>query len=489
MLRRFLPKTVVGQLMVLLATVLVFAQIVNLGLLVGAQRLQARASAFDAAVDHAVRLIVQLPEDQYLNVPYSLAPERGGPTGSFFLSHANVAEQFDKAEELAGYNSRFKRALEYNGVVPIATSVTFMSKSPIGNPPRVGMEGPPRPRTGRGARPERRSDDRTFLPPPPRRGLGLGSGPGQPLQEIRLSAEVAEGIWFNALMPHAATEPLRARILLATLLLLTATLLAVWWFARKISRPISSLVVAAENLGRGNANELLPETGPTDIRDAAVAFNNMQTRLTRMLETQRNMLRAVGHDLRTPLTALRLRAENIEDEAERGKVIATLNDMTVMTEEILSWARDASGTEDIANVDLGSLLESLVDDYQDQGMPVDMTPFKAVTVKIRRVAIKRALQNLINNAVKYGGNASLSVENSLGHVCIHIDDNGPGVEEVQLKEILKPFVRLEASRNKETGGTGLGLSISDTIAQIHGGALKLTNLQDGGLRVSLKLPI
>ncbi len=290
-------------------------------------------------------------------------------------------------------------------------------------------------------------------------------------------------------MPHPATESLTGRILLATGLLIGLSLLAAWIFARRISRPISKFAHAAERLGRGDEAELLSETGPQDMRQAAHAFNTMQSRLTRMLETQRTMLRAVGHDLRTPLTSLRLRAENISDEREREKVISTLNDMTVMTEEILGWAKDASGTEPLAFVDLGSLLHCLTDDYQDQGRDVSLQDFKTFSVNIRRISVKRALQNLINNALQYGQSATLSVERLKNKIVVHVDDEGPDVPEDQLSEILKPFIRLEASRNKETGGTGLGLSNADTIAQIHGGRLILSNRTPQGLRASFSLPV
>lgn len=499
MLRKWLPKTVVGQLMALLSIVLILAQAINLVLLVGSQRLQARTNTFNAAIEQASRLVADLPETSVSDAPYVLKLGRGTPVGSFFISQDNRAEELYSGKFLVRENALFREALDEKGVEVRATSVTFLAESPIGLPPEPDFRGPlPRERAGRPPRERRELDEqgaeiRRFPPPPPPHRI---SKPGfenlaQPksLQEIRLSAELANGMWFNAFMPHETIEPLRIRIFVATFLLLGLSLLAVWIFARRISRPISAFAVAADRLGRGRAAELLPETGPDDMRLAAVAFNNMQTRLVRMLETQRNMLRAVGHDLRTPLTSLRLRAENIEDEIERSKVIWTINDMTIMTEEILRWAKDASGTEEVAAVDLTSFLESIVDDYRDQGKNVTLEPFQPATIHIRRISVKRALQNLLNNALAYGSSAALLVEESSNYLMIHIDDEGPGIPEDQLGNVLKPFVRLESSRNKETGGTGLGLSIADTIAQIHGGTLSLSNREEGGLRASLTLPI
>jgi len=501
MLLRFVPKTVAGQLIAMLACVLIVAQIINLALLVGSQRMQARSNAHQNAIEHAARLIAELPENLPTNLPYALRNERGGPQGAFFLSTVNRAENIKNTKKLPRYNARFESLLAAEGVRSLRTSVTFLPQGPGlrasddklkgGHlPPRPDqkvMRHPPEPQEGLYHPPQR--------PRPPgagRRGpedFGFGTDDGSRLQEIRISAEIIDGIWFNAMMPHPATESLTGRILLATGLLIGLSLLAAWIFARRISRPISKFAHAAERLGRGDEAELLSETGPQDMRQAAHAFNTMQSRLTRMLETQRTMLRAVGHDLRTPLTSLRLRAENISDEREREKVISTLNDMTVMTEEILGWAKDASGTEPLAFVDLGSLLHSLTDDYQDQCRDVSLQDFKTFSVNIRRISVKRALQNLINNALQYGQSATLSVERLKNKIVIHVDDEGPGVPEDQLSEILKPFIRLEASRNKETGGTGLGLSNADTIAQIHGGRLILSNRTPQGLRASFSLPV
>ena len=495
-LSRFLPRTLVGQLMALLVAVLVIAQMINLALLVGVQRLQARSNAYTAAIDHTARLIAELPEDIPSDLPYYFPSKRGEPIGSYFLSADNMAavRPHEAADALKGWanlprqNSRFQGLLSARGLTPLQTTVSFLpisSRPPPNRGERTG--GPPRGAPRDGASFETGVERRP--PPPlggPRQG-NLGSPPD--FQEIRLSAEVEPGVWFNALMPHAETESLTSRILLATALLLGLSLLAVWFFARRLSRPISNFARAAEQLGRGEDPQPLSETGPVDMRMAASAFNNMQTRVTRMLETQRTMLRAVGHDLRTPLTTLRLRAENIEDDTERGKVIATLQDMTVITEEILSWAKDASGTEELASVDLRSLLESLTDDYQDQGHEVSLEDFDSFVVKIRRTSIKRALQNLIDNALKFGNSAKLSVVRDGSMVRIHVDDTGSGVPKDQYEEILKPFVRLESSRNKETGGTGLGLSIANSIVQIHGGTLTFSERKPRGLRVTITIPI
>ncbi|MEP3892288.1 MAG: ATP-binding protein [Hellea sp.] len=497
MLRKLIPRTVVGQLMAMLAVVLLIAQIINLALLVGEQRLQARSKAYNEAIEHSVRLITQLPEELPATLPAQLPKTRGGPQGAIFLSQINRAQDNINIEPLPRYNQRFQARLKEEGISPLQTSVSFLKDGP--KRPKAKPSGPekiyardnrpPPPRGERGRKPP--PQDGLFHPDErPRRGAPELGGPEQRgLQEIRLSVEIEPGIWFNAMMPHSRTESFTSRIILSTALLLGLTLLAAWVFARRISRPLSDFTRAAESLGRGEVSEALEEAGPMDIRQAATAFNTMQTRLTRTLDTQRTMLRAVGHDLRTPLTSLRIRAENIPQDLDRDKFIATINDMTVMTEEILSWAKDASGTEELAAVNLEALLASVTDDYQDQGRDVSLKDFNSVTIRIRRSSLKRALQNLINNALQYGHRARLSVEHQKGRVLIHIDDDGPGVAEAKLAEIMKPFIRLETSRSKETGGTGLGLSIAESIAQIHGGQILLSNRKPNGLRATISLPI
>lgn len=499
MISRLLPKTLVGQLITMLAIVLIIAQAVNLALLVGSQRLQERSNAYQSAVEHTVRLIGKLPKDLPERLPYELRQERGGPLGAFFLSNVNRANQRDDVKPLPRYNTKFLTQLQSLGITPLQTSVTFSLNGPNA-PSQMKKQSKfkddfPPPHPPRGRPPE---GDGLYhpVPPPPftRGGVNsqnprLGQQRAQKFQEIILSAEIEEGVWFNAMMPHAATVSFTGRIFLATAILLGLALIVAWFFARRISRPISELALAADRLGCGEDNQLLPETGPSDIRTAAHAFNTMQTRLTLTLETQRNMLRAVGHDLRTPLTSLRIRAEMIPEDIGREKFISTLNDMTVMTEEILNWAKDTSGLEETARVDFETFLSSLVDDYQDEGRDVKLQGFPSRTLSFRRTSIKRALQNLINNALQYGHSANVSVDTTKTHFLIHVDDTGPGIPEENLEDVRQPFARLETSRSKETGGTGLGLSIVETIIQTHGGNLILSNRKPTGLRATLSLPL
>lgn len=510
---RFVPKTVAGQLMFLLIVVLLLAQAVNLVLLVGERQLQSRTAEYREAIERAASNARNIPNPLPENLPYQIR-KNSQLLGAFFLSEQNRAERARKSKQLPKHAKRFEVALQNEGLNPINVEVVLL---PDGPPPRRGEQDgrrrppvnddgfrprprdgeklrdrPNRPRQNGGPRPERRLDGR-----PRRNGNagfdpGVGAGPNGArapgMQEVRLSAEIQPGVWYNVMIPYYPVEALTPRILLATAIMLALALLAVWLFARRISRPLSELTHAADRLGRGDQVEALDETGPEDVQKAARAFNVMQGRLTRMLETQRTMLRAVGHDLRTPLTALRIRAENIPAESGQEKFIATIDDMTAMTKEILGWAKDASDAEALASVDIDALIGSIVDDYADQNIDVTFDEGKPLIVPCRRVAIKRALQNLIGNAVKYGKKARLSVEPHKNHIQIHIDDEGPGIPPEKLDDVLMPFVRLETSRSKQTGGIGLGLSITETIVEAHGGKLELSNRKPTGLRATIELP-
>lgn len=498
-LSRIVPKTLAGQLIALLIVVLLIGQVINLTLIVGERRIQLRTVQYRNFISETVEHVKRLPEFDDAEVPFSVLQNEKMP-GAFFITKKNHAAIAPRAQRLEKYENLYADSLRAAGIEPLSVMVVRLDKLRAGQrlppPPRArenGRRPPPRRRPGERPRSDRQGGDRQ----------GQDRGPGRPgefrppnpntasdpdMQVLILSAELRPGIWFNAQVPHYALAAITSRLLLATAILLGLTVLAVWVFARRITRPLSELTTATGQLGRGENITELTEHGPQDIREAAAAFNTMRERLTRVMDTQRTMLRAVGHDLRTPLTALRIRAENIPEDAGRKKFIATLDDMKVITEEILSWSKDISGLEENVAVDLEALLSSLIDDFQDQGKDVKLLECKPLIANLRRVSLKRAVQNLIDNAVKYGKSARVSLEHKNDRITIHIDDDGPGIPADKMEEVMKPFVRLEMSRSKETGGTGLGLSIAETIIQVSGGRLELSNRKEGGLRASIILP-
>jgi signal transduction histidine kinase len=269
----------------------------------------------------------------------------------------------------------------------------------------------------------------------------------------------------------------------ATLVLLIATLVA-----RRVSRPLKRLTVAAERLGRGEEIEAVPEQGADDIRHTAEAFNRMQSRLHRFVEDRTKMIAAISHDLRTPITSLRLRAEFISDTETKAKIIETLDEMKAMTEATLAFSQDASTAVQARTVDINALVESLCEDLAELGLKVAFTQGERVPWRCRPDALRRALRNVIENAVRYGTRAYVKLEQTPSGLNIMVEDDGPGMLESEFENVFAPFVRLEISRNRDTGGVGLGLSIARSILRSHGGDIQLSNRPTGGLRATLSLP-
>lgn len=273
------------------------------------------------------------------------------------------------------------------------------------------------------------------------------------------------------------------------LMLTLAAVIAVALIAvRLVTRPIQQLAEAADAFGRDLEAPPLAEIGPTETRRAAEAFNRMRDRLRRLIAERSRALAAVSHDLRTPLTRLRLRAELVEDEVLRGQFNADIDDMQAMVEATLDYLRGLRDNEPRQTIDVAALLASLAADEQALGRPVTLAPVAAAPYPGRLSALKRAIANLADNAVKYGGAARLAVAESAAELRIVVEDDGPGIAEADLARVVEPYVRLEASRGRETGGVGLGLAVARDAARLHGGELRLENRPAGGLRATLILP-
>jgi signal transduction histidine kinase len=260
------------------------------------------------------------------------------------------------------------------------------------------------------------------------------------------------------------------------------------WAVRRVTAPLASLSAAAERLGNDLNAPPIPETGTIETRQASHAFNTMQSRLRGLVENRTRMLAAISHDLRTPLTLLRLRTENVDNATEREKMLATIAELDAMVATALAFARDEAATEERRPTDLAALVQSIVDDMADMDLPVTMEPAAPVVQHCRPAALKRAIPNLIDNAAKYGKQANVAIETSPKTITITIDDQGPGIAEQELSRVFEPFYRVEDSRNPETGGVGLGLAIALSAVQAHGGEIVLANRPSGGLRASVALP-
>ncbi len=272
-------------------------------------------------------------------------------------------------------------------------------------------------------------------------------------------------------------------------------LLALGWYAtRQVTAPLALFGAAAERLGRNADGPPLPEDGPDEVRQAAAAFNRMQGRVKKFISDRTTMLAAISHDLRTPITRMRLRVEFVEDETDRAKLISDLDEMEAMIAEALAFARNEAEIETVVEVDLQALAQSVTDDQRAVGADVEVEPGTPAYVLGRPSSLKRALTNLVRNAVLYGGSARLSVLPLADGFAVNVKDQGPGIPEDDLERVFTPFLRLEESRNKASGGVGLGLSVARSTARAHGGDITLANRRaDGtdeieGLTATLYLP-
>lgn len=303
-----------------------------------------------------------------------------------------------------------------------------------------------------------------------------------------LAVELTKGTWLNSAYFRTDLDPWwNSRSLFS--LALSAAILSVIGVlaARQIARPLRQLAASAEAIGRGENVDVLSEVGPDDIRLTTEAFNRMQARLFRFVEDRTRMLAAIGHDLRTPLTSLRLRAEFVADADAQQRMLATIDEIQGMTEAMIALARGEATVEDTRNVDLNALLESLCDDMADLGQPVEFMGGKKMVYKCRPDSLRRAARNVIENALRYGGLARVSIFPTHSTIDIVVEDDGPGIPDDMKEKVFAPFFRLETSRSRETGGVGLGLSIARAIIRHHGGDILLCP-NNPGLKAVISLP-
>lgn len=306
---------------------------------------------------------------------------------------------------------------------------------------------------------------------------------------LDVAVQLVDGRWLSFATALPDTGPAVSWQFILSMAVTAMIILAVSiWAVRRVTAPLGGIAAAAERLGKDVGAPPLAERGTIEMRQAARAFNEMQERLRRLVENRTRMLAAISHDLRTPLTLLRLRTENVENTEEREKMLATIADMNGMIEATLAFARDEAVAEPRRSTDLTALVASIVDDMADAGMPVTMAPASPIVSDCRPSALKRAITNLIDNAVKYGNTARVSMRLAPRGVAIMVEDDGPGIPEAELGCVFQPFYRLEESRSRETGGIGLGLAIALSIVEAHGGELTLTNRGEGGLRATVTLP-
>ena len=297
-----------------------------------------------------------------------------------------------------------------------------------------------------------------------------------------------DGRWATVEPPRGLLSPWQQRILLA--LAISALILAplVWWMARRLTRPIRVFAEAAERLGADPDAEPLNPTGPAEVRTAIHAFNDMQAAIRAHMRQRTQTIAAIAHDLRTPLTRLRFRAEQAPD-AVRDRMAGDIEEMDALISQAMAFVRGEATAERRDRFDLGLLVDDCAHGFTETGAAASLTKTASMMVEGDPAALRRAVSNLIDNALKFAGSTRVSVFQDGGDAVVEVEDDGPGLDETELETVFEPFHRGERSRNRETGGAGLGLAVARQAARASGGEVRLINRPEGGLTARLTLPL
>jgi signal transduction histidine kinase len=470
---RLLPRSLFSRLVLLLLVVLVTAQMLGLAIhLHERSELLREASGMQAArrIADIVRLLDSLPAAERTRIVGILDT----PTMRVRLDRPQPLPAGQSAEQGARamlFGALLRRSLGEDRQVEVA--MTDVRPYPPGGGAGMGSPMTGYPSAGAGGQ----------MPPGHMKKMA-GGGPS-----FLVQTRLADGtpISFDTRPPAATAQwPLRMLLSVAVLLLsvLAVSLLAVRW----VTRPLATLADAADELGRNIHRPPLAETGPVEVVRAARAFNSMQARLADYLRDRTRFLAAMSHDLKTPITRLRLRAELLDDPAQRAKFTADLTEMESMVATTLEFMRGADTDEKAVAMDIAALLASIQADLREAGGAVTLEAGALQPYVGRPQALKRCLVNLMQNAIDYGGGADVIAADRPDALEIRVRDRGPGIPDADLERVFEPYFRLEGSRNRDTGGTGLGLAIARNIARIHGGDIVLHNRPEGGLEAVLQLP-
>ena len=463
---RLLPRSLFGRLMLVLSAGLIVAQLLSAAInLAERDSLLARASGMQPAqrIADIVRLLDSLSPAERARIVGILSV----PPLVVSLDRTPTSEEsaVTGGAHAAMFSAVLRAALGDDRPVRITMTGTppAWAPGPAGGSGRFPMGGP----------------------------MGPGGMHRFPLNGVSFLVQVRlqDGTWAifdTQVNQESATLPWRVLLTLATLL--AAVLLLSYIAVRWVTRPLQLLATAADELGRDINRPPLPEGGPIEVSRAASAFNTMQTRLVKLIDERTRLLTAMSHDLKTPLTRMRLRAEMLEDGNLREKFEADLVEMESMVTQTLEFLRGLSNHEPEQNVDIMALLESLQADNEAMGRIVTIDGRISRPYSGAPQLLKRCISNLVDNAVLYGQKAEIRVEEATEQLTIRVRDHGPGIPDAEIDRVFEPFYRLDASRSRETGGTGLGLSIARNIAQAHGGNVRLRNHEEGGLEATLTLP-
>lgn len=452
---RLAPRSLTGQLALLILVAFLVAQFISLWLFTGERGTALQASLRVETAERAAAVVLALEAAEPENRPGVLAAARSHQA-QFEVGESAISL---KETELPAVRSR---------VTDVLGSPREIRAEEVGISPRDG-----RPMTPPAALAWLRD-----------RLLAAGVAP----TELRLSVLLKDGTWLNVRSRNDRRDFQLPPAILGTILLSLALIMAALWLGlRRITGPLRHLAQAAEEMGIDAPAFSMPRGGPDEVRALSDAMERMQARISGMVADRTRMLAALGHDLRSPITALRLRAEMVDDDETRERMAAILDEMQDMVEATLAYARGVSPDQPMEPTDISRLLLDLASELSETGPQVVTGTMEPVTLPLRRTPMRRALRNLIENAQRYGGEAVIGLSRMGSDVVISIDDTGPGIPDADLSRVFEPFTRLEQSRSRETGGVGLGLPIARAILHAHGGTVELTNRAKGGLRATITL--
>jgi signal transduction histidine kinase len=464
---RIWPRSLYAQILLVAASALLVAQGINSALLLAGTRNRAIAETSAMVVSRVANQIERqeatgtpIGETDWWNVRQQRAAERRHrrpPAVAISVGPAPLKiERADFKDDLSERAQEFLRqgGIELSGIRISAVSVNLLPRELRDTQLR-------RWQAARFRNPDRPLPDKAVL----------------------FSARLPDGQWVNAASLVRPNESASIfALLLQTFTLFIAVMIPLALVARRIAKPLSKLTGRVQRVGLADEIEPLSAEGPEDVKQLIDAFNAMQARVSTLLGEKDVMLGAIGHDLKTPLAALRVRIESVEDDEEREKMASTVDEMVSILDDILTLARLGKSGEALQSVDIGALVESVSEEFDAAAFVADDS---RVVAKVRPVLLRRALRNLIGNAIAYGKAAEITLAETPGKVEILIDDEGPGIDASLIESMFEPFMRAEKSRSRTTGGSGLGLTIARAIARAHGGDVVLENLSEGGLRATL----
>ena len=468
-MKRFLPRTLFARMVLVLLGGLIAAQFLSFAVHWRERgEFMMRTAGLHSAerVADIIKLLDATPAAERLRIVGVL----NSPPFRIRLGAAEETVESDAelTGEAAQYEALLKEAL--GGDYPLKVSVTAARRRGGPGPGYGMMYGG---RAGEGGMP----------------GAGNNGMRGFTMLSFVVQTQLrdATAVTLDARRPQDSADwPLRMLISLVVLLavVFAVTLVAARW----VTRPLKTLAAAAEDLGNDLNRPPLDEGGPLEVSRAARAFNAMQAKLAALISDRTRIFSAMSHDLKTPITRLRLRTEMLDDAALRDKFAQDLKEMEEMVGAALDFMRGLDSSEPAQPVDIMALIESIVRDAREVGGDVRIEGAARASFTGHPQSLKRCLTNLVDNAVKYGTGATIAVEDGVQALSICVRDAGPGLAEAELERVFEPFYRVEASRNRATGGSGLGLTIARNIARAHGGDVVLRNRASGGLAAELTLP-